>query len=243
MTAVDTTLKDVALTVNGKPLRVPVAISSGDLLELDEDGVGVHFDRRGALRSRFQPECPEGIPVLNAGINHIAFGCVSPGAAPGRAIVSAVALGEPFGTRAADVDWSKLRYEYDMPRVITRFDGRDNCWTSVLRDEGGASPGDRATLEVDIAVEQIGADKVKPMLVVNGQGLSMPAVIGRGQVLRCRGERSWTLVEKGQPLLQGEFAEPLPALTKGVNRLQLRCDELGDADCRISVSCVKVYGR
>ncbi len=130
-----------------------------------------------------------------------------------------------------------------MPRVITRFDGRDNCWTSVLRDEGGAGPGDQATLEFDIAVEQIGANKVKPMLVVNGRELSMPAVIASGQVLRCRDERSWTLVEKGQPLLQGEFAEPLPALTKGVNRLQLRCDELGGTDCRISVSCVKVYGR
>ncbi len=30
---------------------------------------------------------------------------------------------------------------------------------------------------------------------------------------------------------------------KGANRLQLRCDELGGADCRISVRCVKVYGR
>lgn len=243
MKAVDTTLRDVALTVNGKPLRVPVAISSGDLLELDEDGVGVHYDQRGALRSRFRPECPKGILVLNAGINHIAFGCISPGAAPGRAVVSAVALGEPFGTRAVNVDWSKLRYEYDMPRVITRFDGRDNCWTSVLRDEGGASPGDRATLEFDIAVEQIGANKVQPTLVVNGRERSMPAMIASGQVLRCRDARSWTLVEKGQLLLQGEFTEPLPALTKGVNRLQLRCDELGGADCRISVSCVKVYGR
>ena len=85
MTAVDTTLRDVALTVNGKLLRVPAAISSGDLLELDEDGVGVHYDQRGALRSRFRLECPDGMPVLNAGINQIAFGCVSPGAAPGRA--------------------------------------------------------------------------------------------------------------------------------------------------------------
>ena len=422
-TVVRTTLEDIVLTVNGKRLLIPVAISSDDLLELEGSGAGVHYDGRGSLLTRFQPECPDGMPVLNAGANSITFACAKSGIGPGRAIVSAVALGEPFGTRAKDIDWSKLQYEYDRPRMITRFDGQANTWTSVLRDEGGASPGDQATLEVDIAVERIGAreelfddkeaividdcadparfipseqndysrfamdgeslgvangvtreataapgpklprgavlftakssrqsnsgwaaigrrfakpldlsnvsavtlwlkgdgcgstfkiqfwdvngihhdlvtrvdfvgwkfiglpvlksaidwgkteyvlfyynnvpavgksacviDEVKahrsakvngakPVLVVNGQEVPMPVVIGSGQTLRCREGRHWMLVEKGQTLSSGEFAKPLPSLKRGVNRLQLRCDELRDADCSISVSCVKAYGK
>lgn len=422
-TAVRTTLADMVLTVNGKRLPIPVAASSGDLLELGGPELGVHYDKRGSLLTRFQPERPDGVPMLSAGVNHIALACASSGVAPARAIVSAVALGEPFGTRAREVDWSKLQYEYDLPRLITRFDGRDNRWTSVLRDEGGAGPGDRARLDFDIAVERIGATKalhddkdaividdcadparllpseqndysrfahdreslgaakgvtreataaagrdrpdgavlftakssrqdntgwaaigrkfakpldlskldsitlwlkgdgcgstfkiqfrdvnethhdlvtevgfvgwqfiqlpvqesaidwarieyvlfyynnipaagkaacvidevkahrlaraqaVKPVLVVNGHEVSMPVAIGRGQTLRCRRRRHWTLVEKGRPLSEGELDTPLPFLRRGVNRLQLRCDELKDADCRVTVSCVKVYGR
>ncbi|MBT3375105.1 MAG: hypothetical protein HN742_24040 [Lentisphaerae bacterium] len=420
-TAMRTTLEDIVLTVNGKRLVIPVGASSGDLLELEGPELGAHYDKHGSLLTHFQPRYPDGMPVLNTGVNPITFACAGSGVAPARATVSVVSLGKPFGTRAKEVDWSKLQYEYDMPRMITRFDGRDNSWTSVLRDEGEASPGDRATLDLDIAVERIGAteavrdDKdaividdcanpaaflpseqndysrfardsesvgvakgvtrevtaapgrdrpdgavlftarssrqsdtgwaaigrkfpepldlskidsitlwlkgdgcgasfkmqfwdvngthhdlvtevgfvgwqfiqlpvlesaidwgkieyvvyyynnvpaagksacvidevkahrltraqsVRPVLVVNGRETNMPVAIGRGQILRCREGKRWMLVEKGQPLSKGEFDSALPALRKGVNTLQLRCDKLKDADCRIAVSCAKVY--
>lgn len=144
------------LTVNGKRLVLPVSIASGAVVEIEGDERGVLVNEQGNVTEHFNVSWPDGKPMLVKGSNRLSFSAVSGGASIARASVSVIELGEAFGKRGDNIDWSKLKYEYELPKHISRFDGEDNAWSIMTRDEKGAGPGDNARLEVTIQAEGLG---------------------------------------------------------------------------------------
>jgi hypothetical protein len=151
-----TELSDLSLTVNGKRLVLPVTMQSGHYLELEGIEDCAHYDERGELVRRFVPACPDGVPVLQPGANRLSLNGKGTAELSLRADVAVLSLGEPFGRRAATVDWTVLSRDYDVPRLITAEDGKDNAWTIRRRNEGGASPNDVAKLEFQVEVASAG---------------------------------------------------------------------------------------
>ncbi|MCK5802787.1 MAG: hypothetical protein KAI66_08145, partial [Lentisphaeria bacterium] len=147
---------DLALTVNGKRMVLPVKMQSGHYLELEGVEECAHYDERGELVKRFAPTCPDGAPVLKSGENSIGFTGKGPEGIHLRADVAVLSLGKPFGRRSDKVGWKALSVDYDVPRIIMAEDGKDNVWTVKRRDEHGASPNDEAKLEFELEVISAG---------------------------------------------------------------------------------------
>lgn len=127
-------LANPTITLGGQKLAFPATLDSGDYLELASQADCRHYDQRGTLRQRLALSGP--LPQLKAGENQIAFSCDRPegGLAP-RAEITLVASGAPLAGRSpADrINWSLLHDEYDLPRVVTRLDGRENAWDVICR--------------------------------------------------------------------------------------------------------------
>jgi hypothetical protein len=150
-------LNQLELEVNGKIIRLPMSMESGQVVELESEQEGRLYSQSGQLLERFRPVCPDGWPSLNSGDNALRFHGESIDTAfSARAEVTAIAMGTPFGTRSAAVNWDMLRIDYDMPRTIFQQDGHDNVWSICQRDEQGQSPNDTARLSVDIQVDAVG---------------------------------------------------------------------------------------
>ncbi len=238
-------LTDLTLTVNGKRLLIPVTMTSGDYVELEGPDGAARFAENGTLIQRFTPQYPDGVPVMKTGGNTLAFSATCDKGSSARAMVTAVTLGEPFGTRAKDVDWSFLKREYELPRVITAIDGVDNRWTFTRRDEGGQSPGDNASLEFEILVQQpeaAGAELSGPTLTVNGTAVHFPVSLSGGDSVVCRNGMDWIhLDQAGKTRASGRLASPVPAPRPGVNDLSLSFENLDGKGFYVTVNCVKVY--
>ncbi|MBT3378169.1 MAG: hypothetical protein HN742_27100 [Lentisphaerae bacterium] len=152
-------VSDMALTVNGKRMVLPVKMQSGHYLELEGVENCAHYDERGELVKRFVATCPDGMPVLKSGENSLSFAGEGPEGIHLRADVAVLSLDKPFGRRSENVDWKVLSSDYDVPRIITTEDGKDNVWTIKRRDEGGASPSDKARLELELEVVSAGTNE------------------------------------------------------------------------------------
>ena len=152
-------LADAALAVNGRRVLLPVTMESGHYLELEGVEDCAHYDERGELVKRFTPTCPDGVPLLKSGDNSVSFTCKGPAGVHLRADVAVLSLGVPFGRRSENVDWEVLSVDYDVPRIITAEDGKDNVWTIKRRDERGASPNDEAKLEFELEVDSAGTSE------------------------------------------------------------------------------------
>ncbi len=222
-------LKNPVLTINGQKLTLPVTLESGDFLEVESAGDCARYDDQGDLVARVRPVAVENWPVLKSGENGIVFDCDKPTGASARAEVTLNAFGTSFGTAnpRAQIGWSHLTREYEMPRWITAPEGADNIWDFSVR------PGEHARLQIELSG---GMDS--PALTVNGDVLRFPVVLKPTQRLLCRGDRHWHIMDAQRAqIAEGDLTVALPILKSGSNRVSFTCV----APDRALVKLVKVY--
>lgn len=145
-------LGNPTLSINGRDLPIPVALASGDYLELAAMDDCRVYDERGALRERLALPGPPAL--LQAGENRLSFSCAAPSGVHARAEITVVASGPALAERApeAQIDWALLRDEYDPPRVVAKLDGRDNSWEVLCRKGGAPTP-----FGIELEVEEVAA--------------------------------------------------------------------------------------
>lgn len=145
-------LEKPTLRLNGQQLTFPATLQSGDYVELDSLDDCRVYDERGTLLQRL--ELDGAAPILQAGDNPLQFSCVGPEGLSARAEVTLVAHGPALTQRSPDeqIQWQHLRDEYDIPRVVTRLDGRENAWKVLCRQGETSVP-----FSVEIDVEQVQA--------------------------------------------------------------------------------------
>jgi hypothetical protein len=250
-------LANPSLAVGETKVTFPVTLQSGQYLELESMDDGVWYDERGELLGRFRPQVDQ-LPNVAEGRNALRFDCARPPEGNARAEVTVVTLGQPFGDcrPAAEIDWTRLNREYDIPRVITRIDGRGNVWTIVRRaDEPEETPQDPPALELEVAVVRLdqpedaadtgAADGVcldTPTLTIGDRCFRFPARLNAGQRLVCRDQTAWHVLNPdGTEAAGGNLPEPLPGLSVGVNRIQLDFAKQPAVNWRVVVKTVKVY--
>jgi len=145
-------LRNPTIEVNGQALTFPVSLRSGSYIELASKVDCRVYDQRCELLERIR--LPDDLPQLRSGENQITFACPEPEGFQARTSVTIIAQGLPFrGSPAADeIDWTLLRQEYELPRLVTALDGDQNRWDVVCRPSG-ESP----QLSFELTVEQTGA--------------------------------------------------------------------------------------
>ncbi len=147
------TVDHPTITVAGQTLTFPVQLTSGMFLEFESLDDCRLYDERGEFVQRVP--CEGTVPELSAGRN--ALQCLwheSP-ASPARAEITVITIGQPIRGRNPEtvIDWSLLRREDELPRVVTKIDGLENHWSFPVRPL--TQP---ATLAVQLDVEQIGSE-------------------------------------------------------------------------------------
>jgi len=251
-------LANPSLELGGTNVTFPVTLQSGQYLELESMEDCVLYDERGELLSRFQPQVAQ-LPELAEGQNALRFDCAPPQGLSARAEVTVISLGQPFGNRRADadIDWNQLDREYDIPRIITRADGRDNAWTIVRRaDMPSERQGSSPSLEIEIALLQLGqAEKPAeaaadgdhldtPTLTIGDRSVRFPARLTAGQRLLCRDQATWRILNAdGTQAASGQLADPFPTLSPGTNPVKLDFPSQPAPNFRVVVKTVKVYPR
>ncbi|MGD9495137.1 MAG: LamG-like jellyroll fold domain-containing protein [Armatimonadota bacterium] len=140
-------LRDARLSIGTQSLSLPVTLPSGSYLEVEPNGAWRLYDARCELLERGRLEGPA--PELAEGLSPVAFSCTTATGRPGRAEVTLITEGQPLReTAPADrIDWSRLRYEYVMPALVTALDGAQNVCEVVVR------PGERARLGAEITLK------------------------------------------------------------------------------------------
>jgi hypothetical protein len=146
-------LANPTIAINGQQLALPATLASGDYVELAAMDDCRVYDERGTLCKRIA--LAAGAPLLKAGENRLAFSCDRPAGA--RVEVTVVASGLPLvgRTPTEEIRWPLLRDEYDLPRVVTRLDGKDNAWEVLCRKGHKCVP-----LGVEIDVEEVTASDI-----------------------------------------------------------------------------------
>jgi hypothetical protein len=145
-------LANPTLELNGETLRLPTTLRGGDYVELHALDDCRVYDERGNLLERLTLDGKA--PLLKAGENQLRFAAEAPAGFNARAEVTLSPAGAPLPGRAPekDVNWALLRDEYDLPRVLTRADGKENRWDLICRKQATS-----ATLGVELEVQQLGA--------------------------------------------------------------------------------------
>ncbi len=146
-------LHQPTVELGGKRLVFPVDLESGMFLEFESLDDCRLYNERGDLVKWVRPAGE--VPLLSPGDNPLAFTCEGPDGLQSRAEVTAITCGPPVrGCNARqDIDWTRLRREYEPPRTITAIDGCQNSWTVSVRPEASVSG-----LEVELSVAQIGRE-------------------------------------------------------------------------------------
>ncbi len=249
-------LVDLSLAVPGGRIVFPVRLRSGQYLEW-EDRSGAMYDQRGELVRRFRPEFV-GEPRLASGRQEVSFHCGSstPGAC--RAEVTIISSGTPFGTpRVDEIDTKPLEREYELPRIITRFDGIENIWSIVCRDPiDRARPEPSPMLEVEIEASVLGTQPTggpasvseafvdSPTLTIGDRRVRFAARIAPEGRLVCRDQVHWTVFDaKGEVVGQGGLTEPIPSLSRGETPVRLDVEKISGDDLRVRCKLIKVYRR
>jgi hypothetical protein len=215
--------------VNGQKLSLPVALKSGDFLEIEPAGDCVHYDDKGDLLAGIRPGVKADWPVLKSGENAVEFDCEKPIGMSARAEVTVNTAGMPFGTPASrsSIGWKCLAREYEMPRWITAPEDGGPSWEISVR------PGETARVELELSG---GMDT--PILTMNGQSFRFPVTLKAGHKLVCRDQLHWAVFDaKRAQVAEGELVAPLPVLQSGSNRISFTCG----APDRALVKLVKVY--
>jgi hypothetical protein len=251
-----TELANPSLEIGGTKVTFPVSVQSGQYIELESMDDCVLYDERGELLSRFQPQVDK-LPTLAEGSNTLRFDGTAPQASNARAEVTIMSLGSPFGNRraGAEIDWTRLDREYDMPRIITQTDGRDNTWAIVHRAD---TPADAAAsppfLEVEVALVQLGKPEPQagaaetaayldtPILTIGNRSVRFPTRLVEGQRLVCCDRATWRVVNAdGTESATGSLADPFPPLSPGANGVKLEFHEQAAPSFRVVVKTAKVY--
>jgi hypothetical protein len=251
-----TELANPSLELGGTKVTFPVTLQSGQYLELESIDDGVLYDERGELLSRFQPQIDR-LPTLAEGENTLRFDCAPPPGLSARAEVTVISLGQPFGDRRADseIGWGRLDREYEIPRVITRLDGRDNAWTIVRRaDMAPDSPGTPPSLEIEIAFAPLTAPEKpadaaatsagldEPTLTIGDRSVRFPIRLTAGQRLICRDQTTWRVLNADSTeAASGRLPEPVPLLAPGTNPVRLDFQASAASNLQVVVKTVKVY--
>lgn len=250
-------LVNPSLEIGGTEMVLPVTMQSGQYIELESLEDCILYDERGELIQRFRPQV-ERLPGLAQGANTVRFDCTPPDDLSARAEVTVISLGQPFGTSRADaeIDWSRLDREYDMPRLVTRTDGADNVWQIIRRsDTPGDQPESPPSLEVEIEVEQVGQPAKgaetgqnkgyldRPVLTIGRQSVHFPVRLLEGQRLICRDQATWQVVDaNGAEVASGDVADSFPTLSPGTNQVSLDFETPEEASSvRVLVRTVKIY--
>ncbi len=144
-------LRDPRVTIGDATILFPVEIETGQVLEFRPPGDCRLFGRKGEELARVVPVGD--LPTLVSGDNSIRFACDETDGLNPRAYVTVVSSGVPVRGKVADerIRWEYLRREEAPPRTVRALDGRQNQW-----DIMGRPHSSEATVEVEIAVEEIG---------------------------------------------------------------------------------------
>ncbi len=232
------------LKVDGQTLRFPVAISSGQFIEMEGADDCALYDERGFLLRRFRAE---GVAQVANGSHQIRLLTAEGACSAPRAELTLFSLGEPFGetNQEAEVDWDQLQREYELPRPLTAFDGWSNRWSVQCRaGRASLTAGEEASLELEIKANQIptGLSMRNPVFLLNGKRFSFPVELQNETLLCCKDRRNWQLFDaEGNPLQQGILLDEIPALPPGCSEVGLDCQCSGNGDFRITVLLCKRY--
>jgi hypothetical protein len=249
-------LANPSLRVGGNKVTFPVTLQSGQYLEMESPGDCVLYDERSELLGRFQPQIDRQ-PRLAEGPNTFRFVGAAQQGLRARAEVTVVSLGQPFGSRRPrpEIDWDQLGREYEIPRVITRTDGRDNVW-SIVRRRGMPPSGEGTAplLEIEIAfapLEQPNRETETatsdtelgtPTLTIGDQAIRFPTGLIEGQRLVCRNQTTWRVLNAdGTEAASGQLSGPFPQLAPGTNPVKLEFQQQSSDSFRVVVKIVKVY--
>jgi hypothetical protein len=145
-------ISNPTLDLNGRKLTFPTTLQSGDYVELASMDDCRVYNERGTLLERLSPTGTA--PVLKTGENRAVFSCDRPSGLSARAEVTLVAFGTPLAERspASQINWALLRDQYDLPRVVTKVDGKENRWETICRQDAKL-----VSCGVEIDVEQVNA--------------------------------------------------------------------------------------
>lgn len=224
-----TEMKNPSLAAGGRTIALPVALKSGDFLELGFGGRCIHYNEKGDLLARVRSPSPAEWPVLKGGDNALEFACEPQAGTTARAEVTVRAAGEPFGAKrpSGEIGWEHLAREYEMARVIAGQDGDEDAWEVMVR------PGERARLEIEL----IGAMR-SPILTIRGKVTHFPVDLEAGQRLICRDGRRWVVLSADREKVgEGQLGQPPPRLEGGANRVGFSCAGPEGAQVKL----VKVY--
>jgi len=240
-------LDNPAIVLNERKLLLPTALQSGDYVEFASPDDCRVYDERGTLLARLALEGQP--PLVNAGENRVAFSCEPPAGFSARAEVTLIASGPPLENRSPGerIRWQLLRDEYDMPRVVTRLDGKENSWEVISRR--GATP---APFGVEIDVQQVAAPGAAPkgseaptlktpVLTIGTTRLAFPAELTTGDRLVFDGSRCRIYRKAGAEPERIEAQGTPATLQPGRNRAVLTFDSDPLPQFRVTVSLVKHY--
>lgn len=222
-------LKNPVITLNNQPLALPLAMKSGDFLELGPSGLCTHYRDNGDLVARIRPSSASNWPILRKGQNTVSFDCEKPQGVSARAEVTLNVLGTPFGTMnpRQKIDWKHLAREYEMTLIITEPSGENNVWDVAVR------PGEKASLEIELC-----GGMESPVLTIANRALRFPVTLKSGQRLLCRDQRHWIVLDPShKKIAEGELGEEVPVLKGGMNKVEFTCTQPD----RAQVKLVKVY--
>ncbi len=253
-------LSNPTLDLNGRKLTLPTTLQSGDYVELATPDDCRVYNERGTLLERLA--LIDNAPVLKAGENRAVFSCDRPAGFSARAEVTLIASGTPLTERslAKQINWALLRDQYDLPRVVTKVDGKENRWGTICRKD--AKP---VSCGIEIDVEQVhyngipakqtvtcNLDDVRavpameglrnPQLTIGAKRLVFPVELWTGDRLvfdggsHCRVYRS----TDAEPELIQPQGTPL-TLTPGRNAVVLSFGSDALPHFRAAVSLVKHY--
>ena len=216
----DKRLQDLVLTVNGTELRVPFSLGTGDIVELDSESV-----RKYSPLGDLQDEClmkdalvkGTAAPVFKAPATTFSLAARADHAdADNRIELTTFAYGAPVSARNPAVDWSELRYDYDMPVMFAKSAPEGRTFSTIVRKEHAAAG---AVLNFDV----IGPVSNVQIRVGSVLADHLPDVAAT-QRLSIRDGKTWTLrAGNGIILAKGTLATAFPALKPGVTVFTVFC--------------------
>ena len=229
-------LVNPSLEIAGAKVTFPVTLQSGQYMELESMDDCMLYDERGELIRRFRPQVDR-LPTLAEGENTLRFDCARRRASARGPRSPWCPWDLPFGNRRADasIDWGRLDREYEIPRVVTRPDGRDNVWTIVRRADRPAdwqgslrrwrSNRLRASPTAGEASRGRGSsgglDNADPDDRRSSRCVSRVRLTA-GQRLVCRDQATWRVFDAdGAEAASGRLTEPFPPLAPGTNPIKL----------------------
>ena len=197
---IETTLRNAAVTVNGRRVPVPFDLRSGEFADL-EDGFWTRHSLRGDCVER---RAASATPAWQAGANALSFASEASEATP-RAEVTTFACGTPFAALAPVLSAEQekgISFEPQMPEIWAPNRGFDSLAPVKVR------PGRQAELSLEIV-----GPIANPVLSVGGETRRFDVTVTADEKLVFRGTDWFVRGPKGKVRLRGAFEKALPVLS------------------------------